>query len=431
MDTILFFNIIGIFFLLMASAYFSAAETALTAASRAKMHKLRVEGNKRAKIFEKLRQEKERMIGAMLLGNNAINILSSAIATSLLIKFFGDEGVVYATIIMTFLVLIFSEALPKTYAIQHAEQVALRLSPSLAIMVKILAPITNTVQWIVTAIIRLSGVNKGHEGDFISAYDAVRGAIDLHHKEGTIRKLDKDMLGGVLDLYEVEIQDIMVHRKQMEMIDANLPVAEIVNLVINSSHTRIPLWKDNPDNIVGILHVRDVLIALKQHTGEVNTLDVMSIVTEPWFVPETTQVYVQLAAFRAKRRHFALVVDEYGTLQGLVTLEDVLEEIVGEIMDEHDTEARGIIAEGAGWHYLDGSVTIRDLNRKLDWNLPDEDASTVAGLIIHEAQTIPDVGEIFTFHGVTFEIHEKEDNQVTGIRVKKKRKSKKPDQKGT
>lgn len=416
MDSLFVSYVVGIITLLFCSGFFSGSETGLTASNRARIHKLKLEGNKRAKQVSYLHEREHQLLSAILLGNNLVNILASALATSLMITLFGEQGVVFATVIMTLLVLVFAEVLPKSYALMHSERVALRVAPVLVFLVRVFSPVTLFVEWLVRRLMWLLRVDMNVE---ISGKDEIKGAIELQHHEGTVQKSDRDMLGGVLDLEQVTVEDIMVHRKDMIMIDADLPVSQVVDQLLGSVVTRIPLWKDDPDNIVGVLHSKDLFRAVHQVSGkEVLDVNVLDIASEPWFIPDTTPVGVQLQAFKERRSHFALVVDEYGALQGLVTLEDVLEEIVGEIVDEHDTEGDGITHQKDGWYYLDGRVTIRDLNRRLDWRLPEEDASTIAGLVIHQAGVIPDVGEIFEFHGVIFEIHEKLGNQITGIRVK-------------
>ena len=406
-----------IFLLLAFSAFFSGSETALTAASRARMHRLAEQGDARASLVLKLIENRERLIGAILLGNNLVNILASSLATSVFLIFFGDAGVVYATLVMTALVLVFSEVLPKTYAIINTDRVAILVALPIRLVVLIFAPVTATVQFIVRRTLRLFGGDITDTRDVLSAHEELRGAIDLHHREGGVVKRDRDMLGGILDLQELAVEEIMVHRKNMVMVDASQSTAEIVDQVLASPHTRIPLWKDNPENIVGVLHAKDLLRALAAAKGELDKIDILGIAAKPWFVPETTSLQDQLNAFLRQKSHFALIVDEYGALMGLVTLEDILEEIVGEITDEHDIEIPGIRPQADGSVVVDGTASIRDLNRAMDWDLPDDEANTIAGLVIHEAQTIPEVGQIFSFYGYKFEITRRQRNQIQGLRI--------------
>ena len=327
----------------------------------------------------------------------------------------GEHSVWIATAVMTVLVLVFAEVMPKTYALSNPERFALAVSRPVLVIVRVFAPIVGAVQAIVRGVLRLFGATV--EGPVLSAHDELRGTIALHHEEGGVVKNDRDMLGGVLDLRDLTVDDIMVHRKSIHMIDIELPASEIAQDALHSPHTRLPLYQGDPDNIVGVLHARDLARAMHDNDGDPSTIDIKAILREPWFVPETTEVLDQLNAFREKREHFALVVDEYGALMGLVTLEDILEEIVGAIEDEHDITVEGIRPEAEGIWLVDGVVPIRDLNRALDWQLPDEEAVTLAGLVIHEAQTIPERGQVFQFHGVRFEVVERRRNQITQLRV--------------
>lgn len=418
MNSTLLFTLFGIFVLILISAFFSGSETGLTAASKAKIHKLKTGGDKRAALAGTLRNDKDRLIGTILLGNNAVNILASALATSVAIKLYGDGGVIYVTVIMTFLILIFAEVLPKTYAFYNAEKVSLFVAPALTIMVKVLSPITNTIQKIVDLLMKIFGVTK--DGDeTVTAADELRGAIDLHHHEGKVVKRDKDMLRSILDLSGMEVEDIMVHRKNIFSIDLNQPTTDIITSVLDSSFTRIPLWKGKPDNVVGVLHSKALLKALRNYEGDVEDLNIMEVATKPWFVPETNSLSSQLLQFRQKRNHIAIVVDEYGALVGLVTLEDVLEEIVGQIDDEHDNVTSVAKKLSDGTYRIKGDVTVRDINRQLDWKLPDEHATTVAGLIIHVAETIPPVGQEFEFNGFWFKVEKTRKNQIVSILAKK------------
>ena len=417
METALLIPILAIVALLVVSAFFSGSETALTAASRTRLHHLEREGNRRARLVNRLALRKERLIGSILLGNNAVNIFASALATSVLIRLAGDAGVAYATIGMTALVLVFAEVLPKTYALSNADRVALAVAPLMRAVVLVLSPITATVQAIVSVILRIIGVRATTGRQLISPQEELRGAIDLHSREGAVVKHERDMLGGILDLADVEVHEVMVHRKSMITIDADERPSRIVDQVIARPYTRFPLWRGEPDNIVGVLHAKDMLRAVRTHRANLDGLDVAAIALEPWFIPETTTLRRQLQEFRRRRVHFALVVDEYGALMGMITLEDILEEIVGEITDEHDIVLTGVKASADGSFVVGGTVTIRDLNREFEWNLPDEEATTIAGLIIHETQQIPEVGQTFVFYGVKFEVLARQRNQITSLRI--------------
>jgi magnesium and cobalt exporter, CNNM family len=415
------FYIIGAFIvvlcLIVFSALFAGSETALTATSAARMHRLEAEGIRRAMIVNALISDRERLIGALLFGNTLINILASSLATSIFIKLLGEAGVAVATVVMTAMILIFGEVLPKTYAITAPERTAMAVAPVMRVIVAIISPLVAAVRIIVRATLRCVGIRIDESQEVLSAHEEIRGQIDLHHHTGEVVKGERDMLGGILDLAELEVSEVMMHRKAMETIDADLPIAEIVGAALRSVHTRLPLYRGEPDNIVGVLHAKDLLRALAAAGGRMEALDVKAILKKPWFVPDTTPVKEQLAAFLARRNHFALVVDEYGTLMGLITLEDILEEIVGDIKDEHDVKSQGIRPQEDGVVQVDGAVAIRELNRVMDWNLPDDQATTIAGLVIHEAQMIPEPGQAFSFHGFKFEILRKQRNQITALRI--------------
>ncbi len=408
-----------IFVLLLLSGLFSGSETALTAASKARIHHMAKHGDKRAKRVSRLIDDKERLIGAILLGNNLVNILASALATSLFLSIMGDEGVFIATAVMTALVLIFAEVLPKSYAIANTERMALTVSRIIQFVVFLFAPIVALVQRIVRITLKLVGVDISSIDNALSPQEEIRGAIDLHRHEGGLVKEDQHMLGSILDLEDVSIEDVMLHRKSMQMLDVNAPTDEIIAAVVRSPHTRLPLYEKEPENIVGVLHAKDVLRALRRAGGQMHRFNVKRIMTKPWFVPETTSLKEQLNAFLERKSHFALVVDEYGDIQGLVTLEDILEEIVGDIADEHDFDVAGVRSFNDGTVVAEGYVTIRDLNRMFDWHLPDENATTVAGLLIYEAETIPIVGSRYDFHGFRFEVTARSKNQITGVKLRR------------
>ncbi len=403
--------------LLAVSAVFSAAETALTGASRNRMHQLEREGDRAAARVNRLTGDQESMIGAILLGANLINILASVLATEVLTKAFpGAWGVVISTGVMTILVLVFAEVLPKTLAIVRSDDVARVLSAPTVIIVWLFGPIVFAVQWIVRHTLRIVGIRLDMETDVLAAHEEIRGAVEYHHSEGLVESRDRRMLGGVLDLAELDVAEVMVHRRQIVMLDLDLPPREIVAQALESPFTRLPLYREDPENVVGVLHAKDMARAIAA-VGDVDKLDIQAIMTEPWFIPETTHLKDQLNAFLKRRTHFALVVDEYGALQGLLTLEDILEEIVGEIEDEHDPAIEGVRRQPDGSVVVDGSVAVRDLNRALDWQLPDENAVTVAGLVIHEAQTIPEPGQTFIFHSHRFQVLRRQRNQITALKV--------------
>ncbi len=402
---------------LLLSAFFAGSETALTASSRASMARLEKQGNRGAAIVNRLLEQRERLIGALLLGNNAVNIAASALATGLLLAWFGKAGIAYATIGMTAIIVIFSEVMPKTAAFNAPDRLALLVARPMQGIVKGLAPILAAIELLVRALFHLVGVDLEENQPILSPHEELRGAVDLLAREGGVEKQDRDMFGGVLDLRELDVSDVMVHRTNMISMKADDPPAEVVNAVIASPVTRIPFWRDNPQNIVGVLHVKDLLRALHAVGGEAAKVDIQSLLTPPWFVPDTRPVSEQLKAFRRRKTPFALVVDEYGEVEGLVTLEDILEEIVGDITDEHDVAMPGVRRQPDGSVIVEGAVSIRDLNRVMEWNLPDEEANTIAGLVIHEARSIPEVGQSFTFYGFRFRVLRRARNRITSLRI--------------
>jgi Mg2+/Co2+ transporter CorB len=407
-----------LFVILGVSALFSAGETSLTAASRGRMHQLERDGDKAAKRVNKLLTNQEKMIGAILLLQNVLNIGAAALATISIDRAIpGPWGAAISTGVMTVLVLVFAEVLPKTLAIMRPDDTARFMSRPVMWIVIAFGPVINAVQWFVRAVLGLFGVKLSMEVDVLAAHEEIRGAVEYHHDEGAVKSDDRNMFRGVLDLADLDVSQIMVHRKQIDMIDAGLPMTEIIEMALSFSHTRIPLYKDNTENIIGVLHARDLMAAVIRAKGDVKSVDVMAIVREPWFIPDTSNLKYQLAAFLKKKAHFALVVDEYGALQGLVTLEDILEEIVGEIDDEHDAVLTALRRQSDGSIHVDGDLAIRDLNRTMDWDLPDEDAVTIAGLVIHEARTIPEPGQTFIFYGRKFQIMRKQRNQITAIKI--------------
>ena len=408
-----------IFFLLVLSAFLSGSETALTATSKARMLHLQQEGKRRARWVIILLEQKERLLGAILLGNNLVNIMASALATRVFLEMFGESGVVYATLMMTALVVIFAEVLPKTYAILAPDATALRASGPLRVLLFVLAPVTIALAFISRTLLRVTGLAKSASLSLVPAVEEIRGAIDLHHQEGAVHKGDRDMLGGILDLGDTQVEEIMIHRNAMETIDVSQPSDEIVKQVLASPYTRIPLWRDDPENIIGVLHAKDLLRALATNPVGPSGIDIANIAIPPWFVPETTSLSEQLNAFRSRKAHFALVVDEYGAIMGIVTMEDILEEIVGSIDDEHDRPDTMLRRKPDGTLEVSGALSIRDLNREMGWSLPDSEASSVAGLIIHEARVIPEIGQVFEFHGARFRIISRQQNRILQVRITK------------
>ncbi|SFG05536.1 Mg2+ and Co2+ transporter CorB, contains DUF21, CBS pair, and CorC-HlyC domains [Palleronia marisminoris] len=415
----------AILFLLLCSAFFSGSETALTAASRGKLRNLADKGNKGAERALHITEDNERLIGSVLLGNNLVNILATSLATALFTRMLGESGVAFATLIMTLLVLIFAEVLPKTYAITNAETAAAGVSAPIAIVVRLFAPVVSSVRALVRVILRLFGVQADPDSQILAIREEIEGALNLGHSEGVVEKEDRDRILGALDLAERTVEEIMLHRSKIQMLNADDPPAQLLGECLDSPHTRLPVYRDSHENIIGVIHAKDLLRAIyARRTAaaageELADFDIADVAMPPYFVPEVTTLDDQMREFLRRHTHFALVVDEYGVLQGLITLEDILEEIVGEITDEFDLdeEAPYRRTDSGDW-IVDGGMTIRDLNRAADWQLPDEEAITIAGLVIHEAQTIPTQGQVFSFHGFRFEVMQRVDNRITRLRIR-------------
>lgn len=426
LDTSVWLTVGAILALLLMSGFFSGSETALTASSRGKLRAQADKGSKGAETALHITEDSERLIGAVLLGNNLVNILAASLATALFTRLFGDSGVALATLVMTLMVLIFAEVLPKTYAITNPETAASKVAGTIRLIIVVFSPVVAAVRMLVRAILALFGVKTDPDSAVLSYHEEIAGALALGHSEGTVQKEDRDRLLGALDLGHRTVEEIMLHRSQIETVNLDAPVEEIIAQCVNSTHTRLPAWKDEPENIVGVIHSRDLMREVHRLTtenggdyGAVAGLDLMSVAREPYFVPETTPLDEQMRQFLRLRRHFGLVIDEYGSLLGLITLEDILEEIVGEIEDEHDEDMPDPITRlDDGSIEIDGGMTIRDINRAMDWMLPDDEANTVAGLVIHEAQMIPEPGQIFHFHGFRFVVIERTENRLTRLRVR-------------
>jgi len=414
--------------LLLISAFFSGSETALTAASRGMLKAQADKGSRGAKAALSVTDDNERMIGALLLGNNIANILSAALTTALLTDLFGSKGVAIATVMVTVLVLVFAEVLPKTVAIISPVPVAILVAPGVKVLILLFTPIVTTVRALVRLILRLFGLRADPNRHILALREEIAGAISLGHSEGAVEKEDRDRLLGALDLADRTVDEIMRHRRETEMIDADLAPEEIVSLMLASSHSRLPVYRGSDENILGVVHAKDLLREVERlshihqtHDQAMAALDVVKVAMKPYFIPDTTTLDEQMREFLKRRTHFALVVDEYGTLQGLITLEDILEEIVGEITDEFDLvdKSNALKRSEDGSYLVEGAMTIRDLNRATDWSLPDDEANTVAGLVIHEAQMIPAQGQAFSFHGFRFEVVSRRENRLTRLKVRK------------
>ena len=417
----------SIFALLILSAFFSGSETALTAASRSKLRSKAQNGSRAAQRALNITQDNERLIGSVLLGNNLVNILAASLATALFTKFFGESGIALATLVMTLMVLVFAEVLPKTYAITNAETAAVRAAPVIMVIIRIFSPVVSAVRLFVRLILKLFGVKTDPDSHILAIREEIAGALYIGHSEGVVEKEDRDRILGALDLGDRTVEEIMLHRSQIEMININASSKEALEKCLNSSFSRLPVFDRDPENVIGVVHAKDILrelykllAATDAKSNELEQMEICKLFKKPYFVPETTMLDEQMQQFLRRRTHFALVVDEYGVLKGLITLEDILEEIVGDITDEFDKREKPALEIIDSEQVIaDGSMTIRDLNRAMDWSLPDEEANTIAGLVIHEAQIIPEPNQVFNYHGFRFEVLGKNQNRITRLKVRK------------
>lgn len=416
--------ILAIAMLICLSGLFSGSETALTSASRGKLRSQADKGSRAALRALRITDNRERLIGAVLLGNNLVNILAAALATSLFTRLFGESGVAVATLVMTFMILFFAELLPKTYAIINPEAASKSISSILSVIILLFHPLVAILRYLAECVLRILGVRRDSISSVEAVQEEIAGAIALVHSSGAIEKDYRDRVLGALDLGNLTVRDAMQHRSEIEMINDQESLEAVIRICSASSHSRLPVHKSDSEEITGVIHAKDLLT-------EVSTLlechdqtrqlfqDTRSwSVKQPYFVPETTPLDEQLREFLQKEAHFALVVDEYGSLQGLITLEDILEEIVGDITDEHDLdpETKPVI-ETDGSYIVDGAVPIRDLNRDFDWHLPEIHATTVAGLLIYEAQIIPNESQVFIYHGFRFEVLQRKAQKINRIKM--------------
>ncbi len=427
LDTTFWLTSAAIVGLVALSALFAGSETALTASSRAKLKALADKGSRGAHSAMIVTKDRERMIGALLLGNNIVTILSASLATALLTRMFGGSGVAIATLMMTALVLIFGQVMPKTVAITFPEAVATRVAPIVRPIILLFSPLVRLTRALVRGILRLVGLKADPGGQMLALRQEIAGAIALGHSGGAVEKEDRDRLLGALDLSHRTVDAIMRHRRQIEMIDADHSPDEIITQVLASPHTRLPVYRGTDEDILGVVHAKDLLREVDRLVrGDAGTadgirhLDIVKVAMKPYFIPDTTTLDEQMREFLKRRTHFALVVDEYGGLQGLITLEDILEEIVGDITDEFDVILKDSLLSRSedGAYLIDGAMTIRDLNRATDWRLPDDEANTIAGLVIHEAQMIPSEGQVFSFHGFRFDVVARRENRITRLKLR-------------
>ncbi len=405
--------------LLLLSFYFSGTETAMTAVSMPQLYDLGKKGNWRAQKIMMLKKDSPKLLGTLLFGNNVVNIALTALSTALMIEFFGEKyGVLIATFGVSFVVLLFSEILPKTYAMNNALSFSMMSVPLLSFFIVCFSPVVRAFNLLSKVLIKLLPHSE-QVADAEAVKAEIRGTLLMPTEDNVINQ-ERVMLKSVLDLSDVTVEDIMVHRSHVVSLNASLPVPEIFEFLSRSPYSRIPLWKGEPDNIIGVLHAKALLKMMNAYYRGKAKVSIADYLTKPWFVLNTTSLLDQLHAFKRRREHFALVVDEYGVIEGLVTLEDILEEIVGDISDENDSPDQSVlqvVKTDAGGYRLDGQTTIRDINRHFRWELSDENASTLAGYILYEAERIPSEGETFVIDGYSFTVVQKEKNRLAIIDI--------------
>lgn len=411
----LLFTSIVIVLLLLVSASCSAIETAYIACSPAKIHRAKENGNANAEIALELMKSREKVISTFLILCTGINTIATTICASLFIELYGDDtGTLISTFVMGTSVIIFAEIIPKGVSISMSESTVLYTAKIVRVLMYIMKPVNHALHYFLIAFCKIFRIDLNKK---VSLKDEMRGLLEHHHQEGTVYKSDKDMLDSVLEMKEIIVEEIMVHRSQIYSIDADLSMDKIISNALSSNYSRIPVWQNNKDNIIGILHVRELFKVMQRNSFKLDNITLDMLLLKPWFIPNNVRISAQLSEFRKHKLHIAMIVNEYGDLQGLVTLEDIIEEIVGQIEDEHDKLGSMITVNDNGTYSIDGSTTIRDINRELSWNLSDEDATTIAGLLMHHTGRVPDEGEVITLYDLNFIIQKKISNQIRTVQV--------------
>ncbi|MFK7973310.1 MAG: HlyC/CorC family transporter [Rickettsiaceae bacterium] len=401
--------------LLALAAILSATETSIVALTPGLLQKLKSEGSKKAKLLLGILKIKEKVISTLLIGYSISSTLCTTIATGLFIELLGDDlGTLASSVVMSFLIIVFAEVIPKAIAVSKAAKIALIATPSLIVFLKILEPVNVLLSYIVKCFCFIFRIDLHQQ---VSATEEVRGIIEHHMHEGNVVKDDRDMLGGILDIRHMLVADIMVHRSKIVAIDINTPIEQVIKEVLSSVHSRFPFWENTQDNIIGVLHVKDLMNKIHHIKIPLNEINLRDLLSEPIFVSDNSLVIQQLHMFRQGQTHLACVVDEYGDLQGIITLEDILEEIVGQIYDEHDSGKNKISKISNNLYMIDGSVPIRDLNRELNWQISETEATTLAGFIIHQMGRIPNQGEFLIDKNLKMVVKKIAHNRITKIKV--------------
>ena len=409
------FLFILLIILVILSGFLSGSETAITATSKARILYKKKKGSKRAGYVLELLDKKDNVISTLLLSNNLVNILASSLATAFFYDLFGVEGIFYATLIMTVVIVIFAEVLPKTYAINRPNRTALLISPIIYYLNKILFIFVFVINLIVRLIFRKN--ENDIKNNDLQSEEELKGVIDLYKTSNPDYEQEKDMLQSILQLNDITVEEIFTHRKNIYSIDSSLNTNEIINKINNSRYTRIPFWKDNPENIIGLLNVRTLNIDLKNHNESKEII--FDKISNPWFIPETTNLLEQLVEFKKRKEHLAFVVDEFGELLGLITLEDIIEEIVGEIVDEIDVPENDFKLNNYGKVIINGEKNIRDLYKSFDIDPPEIESSTIAGYILDISKKIPSYGESFKDNFFNYKILSHSKKQISKVEISK------------
>ena len=409
------FLLILLIILVILSGFLSGSETAITATSKARILYKKKQGSKRAGYVLKILNQKDNVISSLVISSNSVNILASSLATAFFYDIFGVKGIFYSTLIMTVTIVIFAEILPKTYAINKPNRTSLQISYIIYYLNKLLFVFVFSINKIVRLI--LSKNENDIKNKDLQSEEELKGVIDLYKTSNPDYEQEKDMLQSILQLNDITVEEIFTHRKNIYSIDSSLNTNEIINKINNSRYTRIPFWKNNPENIIGLLNVRTLNIDLKNHNESKEII--FDKISNPWFIPETTNLLEQLVEFKKRKEHLAFVVDEFGELLGLITLEDIIEEIVGEIVDEIDVPENDFKLNNHGKMIINGEKNIRDLYKSFDLDPPEIESSTIAGYILDMSKKIPSYGELFKDNFFTYKILSHSKKQISKVEISK------------
>jgi len=424
------FNLLLALFLLAANAFYVASEFALVKSRGFRINAMAEQNRFAARLLKRIMGNIEAYLACCQLGITMASLglgwigepTVSAFLWPVLVPLGMPESALHFTsfligfLVFSSLHIVVGEQVPKTLAIREPVPVSQWIAYPLHATFLLLYPLSWLLNTASRSILRMLGVREPATHEILTDVE-FEHLVEESAEHGNIEEGQAEFIQNVFRFGELVVSDVMVHRTEMITVCVDEAPEKVVRAVLETARTRVPLWSGRPENIIGVLHVKDLFRAIQVADGDIAKVDVKAIARPPWFVPEVRPLSEQMKAFRLRKTPFALVVDEYGEVMGLVTLEDILEEIVGDIMDEHDLPVPGVRPQPDGSVYVDGTVPIRDFNRVLDWNLPDEKANTIAGLVIHEAQSIPESGQSFIFHGFRFGVLRREKNRITALRI--------------